>query len=432
MTVADTPPLLVCHGCGAAVDPARAFPFACPNARPGDEIDHVLVAPIEAHERSAGNEDNPFLRYRQWLTPYRLARAAGLADAAWVDLVGGFDLRLQAIDGRGFRVTPMARQPALAAALDLSGGLWIKDETGNVSGSHKGRHLAGVMLYLKVLQASGFALGEGLRARRLAIASCGNAALAAAVIARAADWPLDVFIPDDAEPSVVRRLSELGATVVVCERRAGMAGDPCVRAARAAVAAGAIPFSVQGPDNGLAVEGGRTLGFEMAETLAAERADVETLFVQVGGGALASALAQGFAIAVAAGLAERAPRLIAVQTAGCAPLARAWRRLDGADLGEAARHRSRFMQPWERVPTSLAHGILDDETYDWWEVVKAMRETGGAPIVADEAAIVRALSLARADTTIPVSATGAAGLAGALASPRASRSAAAVFSGVER
>jgi len=90
------------------------------------------------------------------------------------------------------------------------------------------------------------------------------------------------------------------------------------------------------------------------------------------------------------------------------------------------------MWPWESAPASLAHGILDDETYDWWEVVKAMRETGGEAIVADEAAIARALSLARAHTAIPVSATGAAGLAGALASPRSGRSAAAVFSGVER
>ena len=433
MTFANTPPSFVCHGCGAVVDPARAFPFACPNAgAPADGIDHVLVAPIAARERPRGGEDNPFLRYRQWLTPYRLARAIGLSDAAWVDLVGLLDLRLQSVDGRSFRVTPMARQPALAAALGLSGDLWIKDETGNVSGSHKGRHLMGVTLCLSVLELSGLALGQDLRRRRLAISSCGNAALAAAVLARAADWPLDVFIPVDAEPSVVRRLGELGATVVVCERRTSEVGDPCVRAARAAAAAGSIPFSVQGPDNGLAVEGARTIAFEMAETLAAERADVEALYVQVGGGGFASALAQGFAIAVAAGLAQRAPRLITVQTAGCAPLARAWRRLDGADLEQAAQHRSQFMWPWESAPSSLAHGILDDETYDWWQVVKAMRETGGEPIVADEATIAQALSLARAHTAIPVSATGAAGLAGALISRPAGRSAAAVFSGAKR
>ena len=57
----------------------------------------------------------------------------------------------------------MARQPTLAAALGLAGDLWIKDETVNVSGSHKGRHLMGAMLYLRVLERSGLALGKALR-----------------------------------------------------------------------------------------------------------------------------------------------------------------------------------------------------------------------------------------------------------------------------
>ncbi len=121
-----------------------------------------------------------------------------------------------------------------------------------------------------------------------------------------------------------------------------------------------------------------------------------------------------------------------MQTAGCAPLPRAWAKLQGVTLGEAVHNRSRFMWPWDRVPASLAHGILDDETYDWFEVVKAMRETGGEAVVADEAAVERAFALARAHTGIRASATGAAGLAGALAAPGARGAAAAVLSGVDR
>ncbi len=432
MTRAKTaPPLFVCHGCGAVVDPALAFPFACPAARLGDDIDHVLVAPIETADLAASGDD-PFLRYRRWLSPYRVARGAGLSEAAWFDVVGDLDQALKAVDDRGFRRTPFARQPALAAALGLAGPLWIKDETQNVSGSHKARHLMGVMLYLRVLQISRLPLGVDLRARRLAIASCGNAALAAAIIARAAEWPLDVFIPADAERSVVRRLRELGANVEICLRSLSESSDPCVHAVRRAVARGAIPFGVQGPDNGLAVEGARTLAFEMAEALASERVEIDALIVQVGGGALASALAQGFAIAAAAGLLPRVPRLVAVQTEGCAPLARAWKGLEGMALGDAARCRSRFMQPWDSVPVSLAHGILDDETYDWWEVVKAMQETDGETVVADEAAIERALDLVRAHTGIRASATGSAGLAGLLARRIDGGATAAVLSGIER
>jgi threonine synthase len=426
-------PRFVCHGCGAIVDMARSLPFACPYAGTvEDDVDHLLVAAADGRGLDVGSEADPFLRYRRWLTPYRLARAAGLADDDWVELVSDLDSALLAVDGHGFRVTPMTRQPTLAQALGLKRNIWVKDETGNVSGSHKARHLMGVMLYLRVLERARLPAGEGLRTRRLAIASCGNAALAAATIARAAEWPLDVFIPADADGEVVRRLLDLGAAVSVCERRPGEAGDPCVRDVRRAVGAGAVPFGVQGPDNGLAVEGVRTLAFEMAEQLGAEGAAVDAMFVQVGGGALASALAQGFAMAAAAGLLRGQPRLVAVQTAGCAPLARAWRHLAGVDLGEAARRRSRFMWPWESVPVSLAQGILDDETYDWWEVAKAMRETSGEAVVVDEDAVCRALRLARANTGTAVSATGAAGLAGVVTVAKPEESLAVVFSGVER
>ena len=148
---------------------------------------------------------------------------------------------------------------------------------------------------------------------------------------------------------------------------------------------------------------------------------------------MASALGQGFAIAVKIGLIARAPRLFTVQTAGCAPLARAWRKLGDLDLKTAVRQRSRFMWPWEIPPHSIAHGILDDETYDWLEIVKAMRGTGGNALVASEAQILHAHELARQYTDIAVSPTGSAGLAGLLAAPaREALATAVIFSGIER
>jgi threonine synthase len=425
--------VLRCHGCGARVDAARALPFRCPGAGvAGDDADHVLVPEAPAGPFPSGAERDPFVRYRTLLSPYRLARSAGLPDGAWLDLAGELDAAIAAVDGAGFRVTPLAHAPELARAATPGAELWVKDETRNVSGSHKARHLMGVLLYLRVLEAARLPAGEGVRARRLAIASCGNAALAAAVLARAAEWPLDVFIPPDASGAVVRRLRDLGAAITVCERRSGEAGDPCVLRFREAVAGGAIPFGVQGPDNGLAIEGGRTLAFELAEGFRDADAVPDVLFVQVGGGALASALAQGLASSVALGVLPRAPRLVAVQTAGCAPLERAWRLVRGAPLGDAARSRSRYMWPWETTPASLAHGILDDETYDWWEILEGVRATGGSAVVVDEEAVARAHALAATLTSIRASATGTAGLAGALGRVSAGQRAVVVLSGVER
>ena len=77
----------------------------------------------------------------------------------------------------------------------------------------------------------------------------------------------------------------------------GVAGDPTVHRLEEALAGGALPFTCQGNLNGLAVEGGETLAWEMAAT----GAPVQRLVVQVGGGALASACIHGFAEAAALG-----------------------------------------------------------------------------------------------------------------------------------
>ncbi len=425
----------VCHGCGTTLDAAVTLPFHCPDGRVGDGIDHLLLPQDESLSYVAGAGQNPFLRYRSLLSPYRLARAAGLSDDAWEEIVGRLDDALIAADGVGFRITTMLQQPALAEALGFSAPLWVKDETGNVSGSHKARHLMGAMLYLRVLEAAQLHVGEGITKRRLAIASCGNAALAAAVIARAADWPLDVFIPPGANVSVVKRLKDLGARVTLCHRGghpSGQSGDPCFLAFQQAVQAGALPFGVQGTENGLAVEGARTLAFEMAETFSAAGVSPDAVFVQVGGGALASAVAQGFALAAGFGLLARAPRFMAVQAGACAPLARAWTRLGDDNLGDAARHRDRYMWPWETALGSIADGILDDETYDWLEVTKAMRATGGWPVVVSEANLQRAYELGRSATGISVSATGSAGLAGLIATLPTTSPSAVIFTGVDR
>ena len=84
------------------------------------------------------------------------------------------------------------------------GGVWVKDETGNVSGSHKARHLIGRRTsHQKIVEAI---VGADAQPRDLAIASCGNAALGAAVIAKAAGRRLLVFVPEWADAFVIGRL----------------------------------------------------------------------------------------------------------------------------------------------------------------------------------------------------------------------------------
>jgi len=244
-------------------------------------------------------------------------------------------------------------------------------------------------------------------------------------------------VPTWADGPVIDRLSELGAIVNRCARIEGQTGDPCTLAFRAAVADGAIPFSCQGSDAGLAVEGGVTLGYELVEQLGDTALD--HLVIQVGGGALASAVNQAFVEADALGAIAKLPKLHAVQTEGAAPLARAYERLvaDGGDVDAAAKQRSRYMWPWESEPHSLAHGILDDETYDWLAIVRGLLASGGRPVVVGEDRVEEALRLGASATGIEVSATGTAGLAGLLelraqGHIEPGESAAVLFTGVKR
>ena len=206
----------------------------------------------------------------------------------------------------------------------------------------------------------------------LAIASCGNAAIAAATLAQSQDWPIEVFVPPSADEAVLDLLASLGADIVTCPRTVDdPPGDPCVHRFREAVADGAVPFSVQGTENVWCLDGGRTIGWEMADV------EVDRLFVQVGGGALA---------ACAAGAAP----LWCVQTWSSAPLVRAWERATPAWRAAPAAHWGELMWPWEDVRPSAADGILDDETYDWIPVVEAMQRTGGGAIEVSEDDVRRA------------------------------------------
>jgi len=435
---------LTCQGCGAVVPDGD--PFRCPNAGLGD-VDHVVTRDIggAADQFPRGGADNPFIRYRALLFAHAFALSRGMTDGEFVDLVAQLDRAVEHVSGRGFTVTPGGLHAELSRALRLRapGGVWVKNETGNVAGSHKARHLMGLAILGEVRARLGLAPNGG--AVRLAIASCGNAALAAAHVARAWGKPLDVFIPADANGVVVAALASLGASVHVCRRSAGVTGDPCYRAFRSAVDAGAMPFCCQGTDNGLTIEGGETLGWEMIDQLADEGRALDRLFVQVGGGALASACILAFRDAQRLGANVALPRIHAVQTEGAHPLRRAWERLaqrlaarlgvdpNGGDravadgirvhagssavreeLVYAAQHKSQFMWPWETTPRSVAHGILDDETYDWYAIVRGMIETGGYPVVVGEERLVAASALAREAGHVDADETGAAGLAGLL------------------
>jgi len=418
--------------CGALVDISEPFTWRCPNSTDADRRHAPQLVQSIAPLRSSG-ESNPFLGFRRYLAVDAFMDGVGLSDDRRAAMVAELDASIAAVDGHGFVTTPFERADALSDELGFTvdGGVWVKDETHNVGGSQKARHLFPILLHLLAAEESGQAPWS--ERPTLAIASCGNAAIAAATLAAAVSWPLRVFVPPWASVSVTTKLRSLGAQLVECPRRAAdPPGDPCVLRFREAVAAGAIPFSVQGTENAWCLDGGRTIGWEMArhmeEAVGGPRFD--RLFVQVGGGAFAACVAAGFRMS---GI---SPKLHAVQTEACAPLARAWEqsRLFGGAKAAAA-HWSECMWPWESVGATEADGILDDETYDWLPVLAAMADSNGSPVVVKESFVLQANEVGCRATGIDASHTGTAGLAGLLAirgQVQPDERVAVIFSGVRR
>jgi threonine synthase len=359
-------------------------------------------------------EQNPYLRYRERLDSYDVVRDGRMSDEQFVDLVSEIDSNVKQVWGRGFLVSPLIDGSALASQAGIESRLSIKVEAGGVGGSHKSRHLMGVAIEKLIAERLG-----GPQADNFAIASCGNAALSAAVLARALDRKLDVFVPTWADESVVTQLNDLGASINRCERRDGEAGDPCYLRFREAIAAGSQPFSVQGIDTPTTFDGARTLGWEIEE----QTDTVDALYIQVGGGALATAVSTALPEA----------RLHPVQAEGCAPLRRAWDLwAPDFDLDAAMDPDQQMMTPWED-PHSFATGILDDVTYDWVRLLQRTRASGGHPIVAPEPMIDRAYQMAHAHTDVNVCSTGTAGFAGLLAEPApAYEHTVVLFTGIDR
>lgn len=409
---------------------------------------------------------NPFVRFRWQLATHRLALAAGWTDERYVQTVERLDAQLANVGGVGFTVTPLTQLET-----DLARPVWAKVETGNVGGSHKARHLFGLLLQSEVAANSAASAVSpspvSTSVATLGIASCGNAALGAAVIARSARRALDVFVPTDADPLVVDELQRLEANVVVCQRTKGSVGDPCMTALAEAIKLGTEPFTVQGPTCPGVFDGARTIGLELADQLTEVGAwpldGPSDLYVQVGGGAFATAVMDGIDLAADdPATTWEPPRLHPVQPQRAHPYVGAWERIlprllrqvadpanvdRPADLGRALQAAARqgefdqfvadaddVMLPWPTTPTSVATGILDDVTYDWRPLMLHQLRSGGWPLLPSEADLSAATSLAAGQVTPPPDATGAAGLAGALIDDEAidSKLAVIILSGVDR
>ena len=250
--------------------------------------------------------------------------------------------------------TPLTRLPALGAKYGI-GDLRVKDEGLNPTGSFKARGLAAAVSRAKELGA-----------RALAVPSAGNAACALAAYAARAGLPAHVFIPADAPRVFIAECVAYGAHVYLVD---GLIND----AGRIVREEGPVRgwFDVSTLKEPYRAEGKKTMGLELAEQLGWRLPDV--VVYPTGGGTGIVGMWKAFAELEAVGLigSER-PKMVVVQTVGCAPIVRAFEAgARHADLWQGAH----TLAPGLRVPTAIGDYLILD----------AVRESGGTAVaVADD------------------------------------------------
>ena len=147
---------LECSVCGAHVSISTPFSWLCPNASANDRH-HVLRFVSDVRPFRPGADENPFLAYRQWLAVDAFGESIGLAEDTRIRIISDLNSAIVRVGGVGFHRTPLQRADALSDSLGFSavGGIWVKDETHNVAGSHKARHLVTEMIHLLMAEEAG-------------------------------------------------------------------------------------------------------------------------------------------------------------------------------------------------------------------------------------------------------------------------------------
>jgi threonine synthase len=231
--------------------------------------------------------------------------------------------------------------------------VWIKQEAGNPTGSFKDRGLSMAVSRAVELGAPGVELP-----------SAGNAALALSAYAAAAGLPARVAMPSATPAAVPRRCREYGAEVLV-------AGTTLIESAARLAEEPSGFWNISTLKEPYRAEGKKTMGLEIAEQFGWKLPD--WILYPTGGGTGIVGMHKAFAELRQLGLVdERMPRLVAVQSDGCAPIVRAFEQ----GLDHAPR--------WEK-PESTIWGLRVPQAVGDFLVLQALRESGGTAVAVAEA-----------------------------------------------
>ena len=280
-------------------------------------------------------------------------------------------------------LTPLI--PLQASALMLGGkqgNIIVKDEGRLPTGSFKARGLA-----LAVSMAHQFGLNH------LAIPTNGNAGAAMAAYAKQANLKATVFCPDDTPTVNVQEIQLQGADTFLVN---GLINDCGKIVFEGKEKTGW--FDVSTLKEPYRIEGKKTMGFELAEQMNWELPDA--IFYPTGGGTGLIGMWKAFAELKELGwLKCKLPKMIAVQSTGCAPIVNAFNEgLSHAPL-------------WENAST-VASGIRVPAAIGDFLILEAIRESNGFALAVDDEHIISTRNLISQEDGLLLCPEGAATAAG--------------------
>ncbi len=351
---------LECSACGRAFDP-HEIQTICPDCEQPllARYDLSTLAHSLAPERLRERPETMW-RYRELLPVFDERNVISLGEA----------------------MTPLLAVSRLGRKLGLS-DLWIKDETRLPTGTFKARGLA--MAVSKCVE---------LGIKRVAIPSAGNAAEALSAYAARAGLECFVFMPQDAPVANQRICQAAGAKVFLVEGLISDAGR-IVQQGREKYGW----FDLSTFKEPYRVEGKKTMGLELAEQLGWALPDV--IVYPTGGGTGLVGMWKAFDELQALGwIDERRPRMVSVQSAGCAPIVKAFH--EGRDHAE----------PWENAQT-IAGGLRVPKPFADRLILKVLRESGGTAVAVPDDEIHETMALLSRTEGLFASPEGAATVAAA-------------------
>jgi threonine synthase len=257
----------------------------------------------------------------------------------------------------GEGMTPLLAAPRLGASLGMT-SLFIKDESVNPTGSFKARGMAVAVSMAKELGAT-----------KLAVPSAGNAGAALAAYSARAGLECFIFMPRDTPEANVIECRVAGAHVTLID---GLITDCGAEVARRKEAEGW--FDVSTLKEPYRVEGKKTLGYEIAEQM--EWTLPDAIVYPTGGGTGLVGMWKAFDEMERLGWIGRArPRMITVQSIGCAPIVRAFA------AGE------RFANEFQDAAT-VASGLRVPKAIGDFLILDALRESGGTAVAVSDADLI--------------------------------------------